>query len=363
MHTSEPLSKLQATKIYESIRSQGKIMSTLPIADLHCDLLAYLGHNSQRTPYDFQVRCSVPQLRSGAVKYQTMAVFAETGTDSVKKGMQQVSLYKHLAFKYPQDFLPLELFAHDSAHLDLRASPSHDKIVTLMAFEGASTFCDEDEPLICGLQRLNFVIENVAKPLYISLTWNMENRFGGGAHTKVGLKDDGRKLLDFLHNKRIAIDLSHTSDQLAHDIIVHINKQGLHIPMMASHSNSRSVTSVPRNLPDDIAKEILSRKGIIGMVFYQPFIGAEENCFVKHLEHWFKMGGSKQVCFGADFFHEKDFPKIVAGQKQIYFSQFSDASCYGKVLEFLQKKLNLTSKDLENLAYKNFLTFLKNHIL
>ncbi len=32
--------------------------------------------------------------------------------------------------------------------------------------------------------------------------------------TQVGLKEDGRKLLDYMDGKRVAIDLSHSSDAL-----------------------------------------------------------------------------------------------------------------------------------------------------
>ena len=61
--------------------------------------------------------------------------------------------------------------------------------------------------------------------------------------------------------------LSHTSDALAHDIFNHIDKHKLAVPVIASHSNFRSVSDHVRNLPDEIANEIVNRNGLIGMNF------------------------------------------------------------------------------------------------
>lgn len=329
-------------------------MKLYPIADLHCDLLYYLEGGSQRTCYDPESRCSVPQLRSGLVKFQTLAVFCETGVESVKKGMTQVGIYRQLHEQ--QD----GIFARFNEKLN-DGFISH-KIATFLAFEGASTFCYEDELLENGFKRLEHVINNIAHPLYISLTWNMENRFGGGASTKIGLKEDGRWFLQFLDRKKIAIDLSHASDLLAHDILNFIDKFGLDIPVMASHSNARSISNVPRNLSDELGREILRRRGIIGLNFYRNFVGpAPEEYFKKHLSHWIELGGESQICFGADFFFTKRNPTHIHKDKEdeSFFENYSNASCYPYFLENCRNHYGMTEKLLENLSHRNFLSFLK----
>lgn len=321
-----------------------------PIADLHCDLLMYLGGGEGRTPFDAESRCSVPQLNSGLTKLQTMAAFVKTGNQSVQQGMAQVNIFKYLPKRYPQSFFH---FNHQSDKIQ------KDKIGILLALEGASTVCYEDEPLSHGFERIKFITEHVALPLYMSLTWNMENRFGGGTHTpQVGLKVDGKHLLEFLHKKKIAIDLSHASDSLAYDIFNHIDKRRLEIPLIASHSNSRMVTNVPRNLPDDIAKEIIKRRGIIGVNLYRPFIGpCAEEYILKHFSHWFDLGAKNQVCFGADFFYETEVLPTV-DKKNSFFPQFGNASCYGSILELLHRELKLSTHEIAGLAYKNFFSYL-----
>ncbi len=100
---------------------------------------------------------------------------------------------------------------------------------------------EEDEPLDLLFERFD-----AKKWLYISLTWKEENRFGGGDQTMVGLKRNGEVLLEYMDGKDVAIDLSHTSNPLAEGILNHIDKKGLKITTIASHSNFRAVkTPIP----------------------------------------------------------------------------------------------------------------------
>ena len=238
-----------------------------PIADLHCDLLCHLARNPQHTPYDLAVRCAIPQLREGFVKMQTMAIFTETTPGSSKSGFAQLEVFKDLPRRYPDIF---ELVRRPE-QIDLL--PSSKTIGILPAIENASSFCEEHDDLETALKKLTTWQRKAGKLAYISLTWNTENRFGGGASTDIGLKNDGKRLIDYLCEFGIALDFSHTSDHLAYDILNHLDKQGLKLPLLASHSNMRTVTNVPRNLPDDLVKEILRRKGIIGLNFIRHFIG------------------------------------------------------------------------------------------
>jgi microsomal dipeptidase-like Zn-dependent dipeptidase len=322
---------------------------TVPIIDLHCDLLYYLETNPKRTPYDLVARCAIPQLRQGQVKMQTLAIFTQTEPHSWEKGLHQARIYQELPARCPQDFV------HASPHWTMQ-SPF---IAILMAFENASGFCHEQEPLQVGFKRLENIIKTIAKPLYISLTWNTENRFGGGALTQVGLKEDGKCLLEELDQQRIAVDLSHASDALAYEIIDYIEGRCLNIPLMASHSNARVIALMPRNLPDEIAKEIFRRGGIIGLNLYRPFIGETEHQLIAHIAHWLELGGEHHVALGADFFYEADLPSTYRYGKEVFFKDYQDATCYGRLLSLLQKELKLKSPLLEKFAHQNAWDFMK----
>lgn len=327
------------------------------IGDLHCDLLLYLQGDASRSPYDLDVRCSIPQLRQGNVKLQVMAAFTETNLGSVHSGEKQVDIFASLSDKYPDDFLTI------------RSADQLDKVCNqigiLLAFENGSTFCSEDEPLTQAFHRYENIEARTGKIAYVSMTWNSENRFGGGAFSPVGLKADGKRLLDFLHGRRTAIDFSHASDKLITETLEYIDAAGLYIPVMASHSNFRSVADAPRNLPDDLAKEICRRGGIIGFNFVRTFVGPETtDNFVSQLNHALTLGLGSHLCFGADFFYIDDVPeKFRKKADETFFPEFDHAGCYKKVIALWQDKGKVTTDQIQQISYGNMHRFLCDRVL
>ncbi len=322
----------------------------IPIADLHCDLLCYLQGDPRRSAFDAAVRCSLPQMQQGGVSLQVLPIFTETVSGSTQKGFGQVEAYSSLFQKHPDIFIKIRTKS------DLERQGN--KIGLLLSIENASGLFEEDEPLnFKSLESLS----QTHRIVYISPTWNSENRFGGGALTDVGLKEDGKTLLHFLHGRNIAYDCSHNSDRLMQEAFAYMDKHQLQIPILASHSNMRSVTSVPRNLPDPLVREILQRGGLIGMNFYRPFVGAEMHFFSLQLEHLLKLGGEKHICFGADFFHDYDLPPALQKKPQeMFFAEVSDSSAYPTLLNLWKQELGLSQDQLHNIAYNNLHRFLLN---
>lgn len=323
------------------------------IADLHCDLLWYLSLDSQRTAHDLAVRCAIPQLREGKVKIQALPIFVETDGNSVTSGAKQAAIFKALPQTYPDTF---HLLRQQS---DIDDLSNHDKIGIIPAIENASAICDEKEDLSQGLERLTALQRKVGKLLYVSLTWNSENRFGGGAHTKIGLKEDGKKLVEYLCTKQIPIDLSHSSDYLAGDLLNYIEKKGVSPFLIASHSNMRAVCEASRNLPDDIAKEIIKRQGVIGLNFVRYFLGKDSpHSFVQQLEYLLKLGGERAVCLGADFFCIEDLPPHLKKPADVlFFPSYSHAGTYGHVVDLWKKEMSLTDTLITDICYGNFMRF------
>lgn len=330
-----------------------------PVIDIHCDLLWYLANHSRRSVFHPEVRCSLPQLREGHVQLQTMAVFTLTEPGSTRKAQSQINHFAQLPKAHSGDFSIVKNYDR------IKAYSKDQAIQILLSIENASGIFEEEESLTIGFQRLQSLEKDVGKVFYLSLTWNFENRFGGGALTKVGLKKDGELLLDFLHDKKIAVDLSHASDLLAEEIFNYVDKKGLQIPLIASHSNFRAVSDVPRNLSDPIAKEILRRKGIIGFVLCKDFVGAKDIFnLVKQYEHLLKLGGAKQSCFGADFFYEGDLPlQFQRPADQLFFENYSNAGAYEKIFDQWQKHLGLNEEMLDDVAHRNFISFYSENFL
>jgi len=164
-------------------------------------------------------------------------------------------------------------------------------------------------------------------------------------------------LLEYLDNKQIAIDLSHTSDYLAYDILNYIDAKGLKIKPIASHSNFRKIANQPRNLPDEIAKEIIHREGVIGLNFVKAFVGKHHpDDFVRQVDYARSLGGLDHYCFGADFFYDKDMPIALHPFMPFFFPRFSTSACYPDLINYLNEVF--TKKELEKIANKNFADFL-----
>ena len=95
-----------------------------------------------------------------------------------------------------------------------------------------------------------------------------------------GLNKLGRKIVNKMDDLRMVIDISHSSDKTVEDVL-----EVTSMPIMASHSCARALCDIPRNIPDDLVKEIANRKGYIGVNFFPGFLSKDiYNQVLKNLE-------------------------------------------------------------------------------
>jgi len=325
--------------------------ANIPIIDLHCDLLSCIQEGQGKYGFDSpELNCSVPQLLEGGVKLQVMAVAAITSPGSATNGKQQIDLYQQLRSQKHQEIGPFTNFSITSP-----------KTHCMLAIENASAIVEEHEPLGLFWERMA-TYQSTEKILYISLTWNQENRFGGGNLTKIGLKDDGRAVLEYLSGKKIAIDLSHTSDALAYDILNCIHKKSLDIPIIASHSNYRRICEIHRNLPEEIAKEIFRHRGLVGINFVHRFVGKTPESFLDHIAYAISIGGENAICLGADFYGGLNIPdELCPGRTKItFFPDYSNAGRYPLWIELLQSRFS--EKLIRKICHENAESFFTEKI-
>ncbi|MFT5824207.1 MAG: membrane dipeptidase [Crocinitomix sp.] len=322
----------------------------LPVIDLHCDLLAHMLNMPNPDPFKREgIGCSFPALAEGNVKLQVMAIFTATKKGSTALALRQSEIFASFLAKYPNHCTLI----HNASTLSQIATSS--KLGMIAAIENASGFCEEDEPLEIGLERLEQIISNTTRILYIGLTHHAENRFGGGNNSEVGLKEDGKTLLQYLNGKKIAVDFSHTSDALAQDILNYLSKHNLEVPILASHSNYRKVFNHPRNLPDDIAKEIIQRGGLIGVNFLRAFVNNEDsNALYQHINYGIKLGGFNSICFGADYFSTDKHPD--RSRVPFYFKEHADASRYPSIIETISQQVSTDA--IEGISNKNVMNYI-----
>ncbi len=151
----------------------------------------------------------------------------------------------------------------------------------------------------------------------VTLTWNAENSIGGGASSdNVGITSFGKKVLKSLEDNRIVIDISHASDKLSYDVLSNTTK-----PLIATHSNSRSICHHKRNLTDEQFTEIKNRGGLVGLNFCVDFLRndsykATADDILRHAYHFLSLGGEDTLAIGSDF-DGADVPKDLMGTKFI----------------------------------------------
>ena len=310
------------------------------VIELHSDFLSYLTFSKKHTPYDEESRSSLSQLKEGHVSVLATTIYTSTLRSLPSlESEQQMTKYHELVTDPTLGFIsPLETGGEKGS------------VMLIPCIENCSGFAEEEEPLEQAFQRFQRYFTKIP-PLYVSLTWHEENRFGGGNMTKVGLKPDGRSLLDFLEGKVGAIDLSHTSDFLAHDMLNYIEKKGLQHRIIASHSNFREVMSVPRNLPLDIASYIAEKEGVIGLNLLDAFVGQTVQDLLKHIDYAVQHGLEKNLAFGGDFFSPKATLTDPHPRTSYHFPEASTVACYPFLLNMIGERF---SKEItDGIAEKN----------
>ena len=138
----------------------------------------------------------------------------------------------------------------------------------------------------------------------INMTWNHENCLGyphNAPHSgHRGLKPFGFEVLERMDELGIVADVSHLSDEGFQDIIRYGRR-----PVIATHSDARSLRAVSRNLSDAMIRQIADCGGIIGVNFYSDFLSDDPvsriSDIIRHCRHIINVGGEEVLGIGADF--------------------------------------------------------------
>ncbi len=163
----------------------------------------------------------------------------------------------------------------------------------LLAVEGGSLIGND----ISRIDRLFESGVRIFTPL-----WKGVTQLGGAFGENIGLTELGRRAIERCFELGIIPDLSHASDKSFYDIYSLSEKHAL--PIIASHSNARSVCDHARNLTDEMAKIIIKSGGLIGISLYPPHLSdsgkADLDDICRHVEHYLSLGGESCLCTGFD---------------------------------------------------------------
>ena len=165
------------------------------------------------------------------------------------------------------------------------------KAAAFLAVEGA-------ELLGCDPARLDRAAEDGV--VAINLTWNHANALSGSSKEEPdrGLSPLGREFVAKMEDLHILVDVSHLSEAGFWDVAELARR-----PFIASHSNAKLVWDHTRSLTDGQINAIIKNQGVIGLNFYEEFVGGSRDLDMVrvHLDHLLELGGEKTVALGGDW--------------------------------------------------------------
>ena len=85
-----------------------------------------------------------------------------------------------------------------------------------------------------------------------------------------GLSPFGKRLVAEMNRIGMLVDVSHISDSSFYDVLACSTK-----PVVATHSSCRSLAGHPRNMTDDMIRELAARGGVIQINFYPVFLDSD----------------------------------------------------------------------------------------
>lgn len=144
-----------------------------------------------------------------------------------------------------------------------------------------------------------------------SLGWNEKNCLTGSHITGGGLTKRGREYIKECQRLGITVDVSHISDEAFWQIMEITEK-----PVIASHSNSRSVWGESRNLTDDMFKALCQTGGVAGFNMCAEFIGENPDLDTAcdHVLHFLELDPEgRHIALGGDLDGIRNMPSDFAG--------------------------------------------------
>ncbi len=118
----------------------------------------------------------------------------------------------------------------------------------------------------------------------LTLTWMNTNEIADSSDGETkwnGLSPAGRDLIAAMNRLGMVIDLSHASDETFFDVI-----EASSMPVLVSHSSSRELCDIPRNISDEMLRTLAKNGGVACVNFFPAFLDRE--CHTKVFAIWGK---------------------------------------------------------------------------
>ncbi len=201
----------------------------------------------------------IPRMRAGGLKAQFWSVYIPSEHPNPARTVtEQIDLVHRMIERYPND-LALALSADDVERV-----VKDGKIASLIGIEGGVAI-ENDLAQLRAFHRLG--------ARYMTLTHNTTLDWADaatGAHRHHGLTPWGERVVREMNRLGMLVDISHVSTETMADAL-----RVSQAPIIASHSSAFALCPSPRNVPDDILKQVARNGGVVMVNFYSGFIVRE----------------------------------------------------------------------------------------
>lgn len=251
-----------------------------PVFDLHCDsAFALLGEdfNSAGSLRQNQLHIDLTRAKKLGGYAQCFACFTSPLMQQHCRTSPVNMFERQLATIQREIDKNKRMIALAYTTDDIRNNLEKGKMSAILTIEGPAGFGYAPD-LLEDLSLIGFRMT--------TLTWNEQNPLAGSHLTGGGLTDQGREFVRETQRLGMLIDVSHLSDDAFWDIM-----KITQAPIVASHSNSRSVCNVSRNLTDDMFLAICRSGGVVGLNQCAEFVGekADIDTACAHILHWLEL--------------------------------------------------------------------------
>lgn len=313
------------------------------ICDCHCDTLTEL-YNKNASLYENEQHFDIKRQIALGGGLQFCAIYVPTEVFRYQGGLRYTLC---LLDKYNQEIKKL----HENGIDVLQVRTTKDagnvlkhKAATLLAIE-------EGGAIDGSLEALRCLYELGVRAM--TLTWSNRNDIADGINeeaTGSGLTLFGKQVVAEMNRLGMLVDVSHISTAGFWSVIETSTK-----PVIATHSNAKSLCSHPRNLNDEQIKALAQNGGLAGITFAGQFLEEDwRNACIesvyKHIDYMLNLiGNDDHIGFGSDFDGISHPPYNIQGVQDYkplieYLSKYYSDETINKITH--QNVINLLQKVL-----------------
>lgn len=313
------------------------------ICDCHCDTLTEL-YNKNASLYENEQHFDIKRQIALGGGLQFCAIYVPTEVFRYQGGLRYTLC---LLDKYNQEIKKL----HENG-IDVLQVRTAEDAGNVLKHKAATLLAIEEGGAIDGsLEALRCLYELGVRAM--TLTWSNRNDIADGINeeaTGSGLTLFGKQVVTEMNRLGMLVDVSHISTAGFWSVIETSTK-----PIIATHSNAKSLCSHPRNLNDEQIKALAQNGGLAGITFAGQFLEEDwRNACIesvyKHIDYMLNLiGNDDHIGFGSDFDGISHPPYNIQGVQDYkplieYLSKYYSDETINKITH--QNVINLLQKVL-----------------